>query len=242
MLDKKPSTIADMFDGIAATYDRINHVLSFSIDRTWRKRAVRRLSIAEGDRVIDIATGTGDMALYALRHEPTCTVTGVDLSLEMLNRAVTKAGGRGFSRRSLFVQGDASCLPIPDRSMHRAMVAFGIRNMDDRDAFFDELHRILAPGGRAAVLEFSLPKNPIVRFMYLAYFRKLLPSVGAILSGNPGAYRYLTESVLEFPSAEELSQAMEERGFLVTSLQRLSFGIAWLYLLRKKEDRRSHPT
>lgn len=239
MLDKKPATIGGMFDRIAPSYDRINRILSLCIDRTWRKKAVQSLDIGSGDRILDIATGTGDLALDALQADPACTVVGIDLSREMIARGIRKSRLRGFSRRFSFVNGDALALPFKDATMNRAMVAFGIRNMSNRTTFLDELNRILTDDGRAAILEFSLPENRPVRLIYLAYFQKLLPLVGTLLSGHPGAYRYLTESVLDFPSPEELSNKMRERGFNVVSLRRLSFGIVHLYLLHKKSRSKS---
>ncbi|OPL13226.1 MAG: hypothetical protein AVO39_10800 [delta proteobacterium MLS_D] len=235
MLDKKPSTIGRMFDRIALRYDLVNRVLSLWIDQTWRHITVRNLTVKPGDRVLDIATGTGDLALRALQSEKMCRVVGIDLSQEMLAIASRKSRRRGFSDRSFFVNGDALLLPFRDGVFDRAMVAFGIRNMNNIEAFLDELHRVITVGGRAAILEFSLPSNPLIRHIYLVYLTRILPLVGRFLSGDDGAYRYLTDSVLEFSSPSLLRKFMRKRGFDLIGSQRLFFGIAHLFILARKQ-------
>lgn len=232
MLDKDPSTMGNMFDRIAPSYDRLNRILSLNIDRSWRRRAIRALAIEDGDCVLDIATGTGDLAMAALSRR-SCTIVGIDLSLEMIALASQKSRSRGHSRRTLFVAGDALAVPLKNGSMHRAMAAFGIRNMKSLEGFFEELHRVLVDGGRVVILEFSLPENRILRGLYLAYFKGILPFVGGALSGNFSAYRYLTESVLDFPSPAELALLMNRCGFGVLASRRLSRGIVHLFVLEK---------
>lgn len=233
MFDKEPSTIGSMFDRIAPTYDRLNRVLSLGIDQVWRKAAVQALAIEDGDVVLDIATGTGDLAMAALRDR-SCTIIGIDLSHEMIAIASRKSSSCDCSQRALFLIGDALAVPLKNRSMHRAMVAFGIRNMKSLEGFLKELYRVLFEGGRMAILEFSLPENRLLRDLYLAYFKVILPFVGGRLSGNAGAYRYLTESVLDFPSPAELSLLMNRCGFRVIASRRLSLGIVHLFVLEKK--------
>ncbi len=232
MLDKEPSTIGGMFDGIAATYDRLNRILSLSTDQVWRRSAIRFLDVKDGHRVLDIATGTGDLALLAL-SKARCTVAGVDLSGEMLSIAAPKMDRGGFADRALFIRGDALRLPFRDGVFDRAMVAFGIRNMIRVEDFLDEVFRVLAEEGRVAVLEFSLPSNSLLRRLYMAYFTQLLPLIGGHMSGNNKAYRYLCDSVLGFSSPDELKELMQHHGYLIRHSRQLFWGIAHLFILQK---------
>lgn len=224
--------MGNMFDRIAPSYDRLNRILSLNMDQSWRRKAVGALAIKDGDSVLDIATGTGDLAMAALSGR-SCTIVGIDLSREMIALASRKSRSRGHSRRTLFLTGDALAVPLKNGSMHHAMVAFGIRNMKSLEGFFDELHRVLVDGGRVVILEFSLPENRLLRGLYLAYFKGILPFVGGRLSGNFSAYRYLTESVLDFPSPAELALLMNRCGFGVVASRRLSLGIVHLFVLEK---------
>jgi len=232
MLDKRPQTIRHMFDRIAPTYDRLNAILSLSIDSWWRRTTVRRLAIQPGDHILDIATGTGDLAACALSHTA-CTVVGIDLSYEMLHRAAEKLPQVVAGRQYLPINGDALVMPFPDRLFDKAMVAFGIRNMVDKAGFLDEVHRILKSGGSLGVLEFSLPSNPVIRTIYFLYFRRLLPLIGGLISGDATAYRYLRDSVMTFAPPAELESLMQQRGFAVRHSQALLCGIAHLYILGK---------
>jgi demethylmenaquinone methyltransferase/2-methoxy-6-polyprenyl-1,4-benzoquinol methylase len=232
MLDKKPSTIGGMFDGIAATYDRLNTILSFSTDRLWRRIAIRRLDIQKDDLVLDIATGTGDLLMLAL-SKVRCKAVGIDLSGEMISVAVNKLRTSGFSDRAFFVAGDALNLPFPESSFNRAMVAFGIRNMQRLEDFLDEVFRILVEKGRLAVLEFSLPSNPFFSRLYLAYFGKLIPCIGGYISGDKKAYKYLCDSVVDFAAPSELEALMKAHGYDILHSERIFFGIAHLFILQK---------
>ncbi|MCK9229081.1 MAG: ubiquinone/menaquinone biosynthesis methyltransferase [Syntrophales bacterium] len=225
-----------LFDGIAPTYDRLNRILSLGIDRSWRRAAVRELAIEDGDTVLDVATGTGDLAIAALSGA-SCRIAGIDLSREMIAVASRKSKSRGHSRRALFLIGDALSVPLKSGSIHRAMVAFGIRNMKSPDGFFDELRRVLVQGGRAMILEFALPENPLLRALYLVYFARVLPLIGGLLSGNRDAYRYLTESVLDFPSPAHLLLMMNRHGFGVIMSRRLFPGIVHLFVIEKQPGR-----
>jgi demethylmenaquinone methyltransferase/2-methoxy-6-polyprenyl-1,4-benzoquinol methylase len=231
-LDKRPQTIRHMFDRIAPTYDRLNAILSLSIDSWWRRTTIRRLAIQPEDHVLDIATGTGDLAACALSHTA-CTVVGIDLSYEMLHRAAGKLQDAVAGRQYVPVNGDALVMPFRDRFFDKAMVAFGIRNMADKERFLDEVHRILKAEGTLGILEFSLPSNPVIRSIYFMYFRRLLPTIGGIISGDPSAYRYLRDSVMTFSPPAELESLMQRRGFAIEHSSSLLCGIAHLYILRK---------
>jgi len=221
-----------MFDRIAPAYDMANRVLSLSLDTLWRRRAIRLLAITRGDRVLDVATGTGDLALRALKTGD-CRVWGVDLSEKMLSRAREKMPAEA----PLFlIRGDALTMPFRKESFDRLMVAFGIRNMADIGTFLDESRRVLKEGGRMAVLEFSLPRLAPVRWLYLLYFRGVLPLAGGIMSGDFSAYRYLRDSVLEFLAPEALAAQMNAKGLAVVTTRSLFFGIAHLLIAEKQRN------
>ena len=232
IMDKRPSIIARMFDRIAPTYDRINTILSFSVDRAWRRAAIKFLDINAGDKVLDIATGTGEMALLAAYQGG--RITGIDLSRQMLSFAASKVRKKGLSIHYTVVQGDALSMPFRNESFNSAMVAFGIRNMENLEAFLDEMHRVLNPHGRFSVLEFSVPERLIFKWIYLAYLTYLVPVIGGFLSGNYGAYRYLRDSVMGFPAPRVLEGIMEGGGFRVVRSQSLLGGISHLYLIEKQ--------
>lgn len=227
-LEKAPRTIGRMFDDIAPSYDLLNHLLSMSIDVGWRKRVLKGLDLRSEDRVLDIASGTGDMALLA-HSMYGCSVVGLDLSGNMLQGAAGKCQGGFYSA----IQGDALHMPFPNNAFDKAMVSFGIRNMSDIPSFLSEAHRVLRPGGTLAILEFSLPSYPLVREAYLMYLTRVLPFIGGLQSGNRSAYRYLSDSILRFPSPASLRGMFEGAGFAVMECHPFTMGVAHLHLLRK---------
>jgi len=229
-IDKSQAVIASMFDRIASTYDLLNFTLSLSMDRRWRKAVISSLNITKGDRVLDIATGTGDMAALVFRTSG-CTVTGMDISPKMLEIAARK--NKQYRGRLLLTAGDALAMPFPDETFDHAMTAFGMRNMPDLHAFLNEAFRVLKGGGAMAVLELSVPSSPPWRWVYLAYFKAILPFFGGLVSGDFKAYRYLRDSVMGFPPPVALERLMKESGFEVIQSSSLFFEIAHLYLLRK---------
>ena len=229
-LDKRPARVAGMFDRIAARYDLLNHVLSGGLDWWWRLCAVRAASIRPGDLVLDVCTGTGDLALAAARSAtPPAAVVGIDFAGEMLVRAAAKLARRPPAVPIHLARGDATRLPVGDAGADVVMVAFGIRNVSSPKAAFAEFHRVLRPGGRVVVLEFSLPDRAWLRAGYLAYFRHVLPVVGRIVSRHPDAYRYLPESVSAFATPAQLAAALEEVGFVEVRCGRLTAGTVSLY-------------
>ncbi len=232
IMDKSSKQIRKLFDDITPTYDLLNHLLSMSVDKGWRKRTLAELSIVETDRVLDIATGTGDLAISA-RMAKNCPLVGLDLSRGMLMEAVRK-WGQAFEGDSFqAVQGDALSMPFDDGTFDKAMVAFGVRNMPDIGGFLDEAHRVLRTPGRLAILEFSTPTNPFFRQIYLLYLTKILPFIGGLRSGNRAAYKYLSDSIQEFPSPPVLCQIFEEHGFKVIKSIPLTMGICYLHILEK---------
>ena len=233
-MDKRPAIIGDMFDRIAPSYDILNRVLSISVDRYWRKKTIQSLSI-EGDfLVLDVATGTGDLALAALR-DTQCRVVGIDLSPGMLEQAARKAGRYVDTNRYFLINGDAITLPFRDETFDRAMVAFGIRNVARLDMCLDELYRIIKKGGIIAILELSVPSNRFFRRLYLTYFRYVLPVIGGIVSGSTQAYRYLRDSVMDFIPPDVLLKLLEDRGFTVIDSHPFFMGVSHVYTLKRDE-------
>jgi demethylmenaquinone methyltransferase/2-methoxy-6-polyprenyl-1,4-benzoquinol methylase len=230
-MDKRPSIIGEMFDRIAPTYDRLNTILSFSIDRVWRRATVQSLGIRPGDRVLDVATGTGDLALRAISMGG--SVVGIDLSAQMLTRARIKLHQQCSVNAYMPVQGDALSMPFRSGTFKSAMVAFGIRNMENLEAFLDEIYRVLHTQGRFSILEFSVPERAPFKWIYMAYLKYMLPAIGGLISGDHDAYRYLRDSVMGFPAPAILDKIMEERGFRVVQSRSLLGGISHLYLVEK---------
>ena len=229
--EAKRAFVRKMFDGIAGTYDLLNHVLSLGVDIVWRRWTVDGLGPEPGWRILDLATGTGDLGFEAAGRSQEIEVVGADLSTQMLRRGVGK--GRGRSDRMRFLCGDAETLPFPDEIFDGITIGFGIRNVANLEAGLHEIFRVLKPGGRLAVLEFSRPRAVVFRGFYYFYFRHILPLVGKVVSQDPDAYRYLYESVMLFPEGEAFCRCLQTAGFIETKTNRFSFGIATLYLASK---------
>jgi demethylmenaquinone methyltransferase/2-methoxy-6-polyprenyl-1,4-benzoquinol methylase len=221
-----------MFASVAHRYDLLNHLLSLSIDRYWRSFTRRKLlrQLPSQPLILDLCTGTGDVALA---FTPLASVIGCDFCRPMLEIGQAKAGRRGMDSHVRFVEGDALELPFPAESFDAVTIAFGLRNLEDYRSGLQEMHRVLKPAGRLAILEFSVPKLPLVRPLYLFYFTRILPRIGAIVSGRDGPYSYLPDSVREFPSRSALNQVVEGEGFRNAIDYPLSLGIATLYLAVK---------
>ncbi len=223
-----------MFDAIARRYDTLNHLLSAGLDRRWRRRAVRDLQLTGRERVLDLCTGTGDLALAAVTGSGgrAREVIGIDFAGEMLRHARAKVDEARLTRRVRLVRGDATAVPLPNASVDAAMVAFGIRNVLDPARACAEMRRVLCPGGRLAILEFGAPRIPGIRALYLAYFRYLLPVIGRAFSRHREAYSYLPASVIEFPVGPAFARVLETAGFVDVTYRPLTFGIVYLYVAR----------
>jgi demethylmenaquinone methyltransferase/2-methoxy-6-polyprenyl-1,4-benzoquinol methylase len=219
-----------MFASIAPRYDCVNHLLSFNIDRRWRKRLMKRLSPIlknPNAKILDLCCGTGDV-LFELQRQAAVPVLGVDFCHPMLLTAQAKSAQKGFTT-PLF-EADALALPIADHFFDAISIAFGFRNLANYEAGLRELHRVLKPGGMLAILEFSHPSGPIIKRAYGFYSRVLLPVIGSFISGAPGAYAYLPESIRKFPAASELRSMMSSTGFVETRFELLTGGIAALHI------------
>ena len=229
-LNKKSDNVAAMFNSIAAKYDFLNHFLSLGIDKLWRRRLVKQLAKSNPRQVLDIATGTGDLAIQLAKHHKSVSITGVDISENMLSIGREKILKRKLEGRINLKQANSMSLPFADSEFDAAMVAFGVRNFEDLSKGITEIHRVLKAGGNLYVLEFSIPSRFPMRNLYRFYFRKVLPFVGGIVSGSKSAYTYLPESVFAFPEKEKFVEIMANAGFKNCSYKRLTFGVASIYI------------
>ena len=233
--DKAPDRIAGMFDAIAPRYDLLNHLLSAGIDKRWRTTAIQSLGLTGRETLVDVATGTADVALQARRSGPAgaARVVGVDFAGAMLALGLKKVQAAEEQHRIALVRGDAMSLPVPTAGADAVTIAFGIRNVQRPDVACREMARVLRPGGRLAILEFGVPRIPGVSALYLWYFRRVLPLVGRMISGHSGAYTYLPASVGTFPAPPEFMTILRQSGFSDVRAVPLTLGIVYLYTGRK---------
>ena len=229
-VDKTPDRVRRMFDEIAPRYDFLNRLLSFGVDRSWRRKTAKAIckKLPDGP-ILDVCTGTGDLLLEFFRREPLRQLVGIDFSQEMIARAVKKTERAKASLPIEFHVGDAMNLPFDDNHFAAVSVAFGLRNISDTDKGLAEMVRVCKPGGVVAVLDFSVPRVPIFSSVYRFYFRFLLPRIGQFFAkSRESAYHYFPQSVLEFDTASHLAERMTQHR--VTNIQTLSmtFGVAYL--------------
>ncbi len=225
-LDKRRSEIQRMFSDVAPRYDLLNRLLSARRDVSWRRSAAAALDLEPGSKVLDLCCGTGDQALAV--HQREARVAAADFSLAMLALARRKFAAVGAPRPQAFA-GDSTRLPLADQRFAGLTVSFGVRNVEDLSAALREMHRVLAPGGEVAILEFATPTGAFFRRLYLLYFLHILPSIGRWISTRGSAYRYLAQSVLAFPQRQEFIDEMTRAGFSNPAWQDLSGGIVCLY-------------
>lgn len=227
--DSKRVQVETMFDDIARHYDFLNHFLSLGTDRLWRRRAINIIrKHSTPKQILDVATGTGDLAIASLRLNPE-RVTGIDISENMLELGRKKLSDRGLDEKIKLLKADSEAIPFEDESFDAAMCAFGVRNFSSHLRGLTEICRVLRPGGMIMVLEFSKPSYFPVKQLYFLYFRRILPLIGKIISGDSKAYTYLPESVMAFPEGEEFIGILSEAGFAGSQCKRLSGGIATIY-------------
>jgi demethylmenaquinone methyltransferase/2-methoxy-6-polyprenyl-1,4-benzoquinol methylase len=232
-LTDKGRGIRDMFDRIAPRYDLLNRVLSLGIDRRWRRFAVRQLVVPKNGRVLDIATGTGDVALEIGRQtDASVKIVGSDFTQGMLVLGRTKIEASPFRDRIVLVNAPCETMPHPSGIFDGITIAFGIRNVVDRQQGLCEMARVLKPGGRAVILEFASPRNRFFRAAYYFYFLRVLPWLGGLISQR-SAYQYLPDSVLEFPDRETFKSMMEQAGFADVRVHDLTGGIAAVHVGRR---------
>lgn len=227
--DKTPARISAMFDGIARRYDFLNHFLSVGLDTRWRARAIRDAGLPPDARVLDLCTGTADLAIAAVQAEPSARVIGVDFAGAMLRVGLGKLRRRGLERRIALVRGDATSIPVRDGWADAATIGFGIRNVADPDAALRELARTIRSGGKLVILEFGEPVIPGIRTLYNWYFRFVLPRLGKVVSKHGTAYSYLPASVGTFPPPERFAATISSHGFRDVRAVPLTLGIVYLY-------------
>jgi demethylmenaquinone methyltransferase/2-methoxy-6-polyprenyl-1,4-benzoquinol methylase len=233
-VSKSPDRIAGMFDGIAERYDFLNHLLSAGIDTHWRRRAIASLRLTGRETVLDVCTGTGDLAIAAVHRTPGAKrVVGVDFAGAMLRVGLDKLRRAGLDGRVVLVRGDATQLPAAGGSIDAVTIAFGIRNVEDIAAGCRETHRVLKAGGRLAILEFAVPTTPGFRGLYLWYLRRVLPTVGRAVSRHPGAYGYLPASIDAFATPAEFVKILRQVGFEDVSANPMMLGSVILYTARR---------
>jgi demethylmenaquinone methyltransferase / 2-methoxy-6-polyprenyl-1,4-benzoquinol methylase len=218
-----------MFDGIAHRYDLVNRVISLGIDQSWRKKTVRSLELTPGAKVLDLATGTGDLAIMVARTHPEVTVVGVDPSAKMLEVGQKKLVEGGLTERIELQVGDAQDLKFPDRTFDGLCIAFGIRNVPDRLQGLREMARVTKAGGRVAILELSEPRGGVLGPLARFHVHSVVPAVGALLSGAK-EYQYLQKSIAAFPPAAEFEALMVEAGLRIVASTALTFGVCHLYV------------
>ena len=219
-----------MFDAIAPRYDFLNHFLSAGLDRGWRDRAVDALQLPENARVLDVCTGTADLAIATVARVRGSSVVGVDFAAEMLRLGLAKVRSASLDRRIRLVRGDAACIPLASATCDAATIAFGIRNVANPERALADVARVLRPGGRLAILEFGQPTVPGIRSLYSWYFRHVLPRLGRLVSKHHSAYSYLPASVGTFPPPSEFARILTATGFSQVQAVPLTFGIVYVFV------------
>lgn len=222
-----------MFNNIAPKYDFLNHTLSLGIDVWWRKKAVQKLGKLHNPLILDLATGTGDFAIIAARRLPSARIVGIDISENMMAVGREKVKQRKLNHRIEFQQGDCENLHFETNSVDAIISAYGVRNFENLHAGLSEMQRVLKPGGKAVILEFSTPQKFPVKQLYLFYFKHILPTIGRLFSKDTSAYSYLPESVQAFPAGNAFCEEAQKAGFSSTKYSFLTFGITALYVLSK---------
>ena len=229
----KKEEVQQMFDNIAPTYDKLNHILSLSIDKMWRRRVVRKVRRMKPEKIMDLATGTGDLAIKLAQVMPKAKIMGVDLSENMLAVAAEKVRRKGLDDHIALYQGDAENLEVADGVLDVVTVAFGVRNFGNLEKGLSEIMRSLRSGGHIVVLEFSTPRNFLVRKCYQFYSNHIMKPVGGLVSKDRKAYDYLPDSIVEFPDRERFLEIMGRTGFVECRRYSQSLGIAQIYIGRK---------
>lgn len=234
--DKKQSRtgIWKMFDEISSTYDFLNHFLSFGIDIYWRKKVVNFLPKTPDIRLLDLATGTADQLITILKKaKHVKNALGIDLSKEMIRIGQKKIIDKPYSHQVTLMEGDATSISLNDESVDCVTMSFGIRNVTNIAQCLNECFRVLAPNGRAIILEFSIPKNPIIKFFHLLYLRSILPLIGGLISRKADAYKYLNKTVETFIYGKQFCNQMKKSGFYRVKAYPLTFGVVTLYVGEK---------
>ena len=227
--DSKKSEVGKMFDSIASSYDLLNRGTSLGVDTVWRARMIKQLDPTQHAHVLDVATGTADVAIQTIKRTDVRRVTGLDLSEGMLKYGRRKVAAAGLGDQIELVQGDSENLPYPDGHFDAVTVSFGVRNFENLEKGLAEMLRVLRPGGKVVILEFSRITLAPIRWGFNVYFGKIMPWIGRLQSKDPRAYAYLFESVQAFPSGKEFMNILDRVGYKRTECDPLTFGIATIY-------------
>jgi demethylmenaquinone methyltransferase/2-methoxy-6-polyprenyl-1,4-benzoquinol methylase len=228
----KKMQVAKMFNNISRNYDFLNHFLSMGIDRGWRRKAIRQLQPLNPQYILDVATGTGDFAIQSLVLNPV-KVTGVDISDGMLDVGRQKLAKRNLTSKVELLQGDSENLQFPENKFDAVTVGFGVRNFENLEKGLSEIRRVMKPGAKLVVLEFSRPRTFPFRQLYNFYFKTILPKLGSLISKDKSAYTYLPESVEAFPDGTDFENILKKVGFKNTTCETLTFGISSIYTATK---------
>jgi len=226
----KTEQVRQMFDSIAPAYDFMNRAMTLGVDIWWRRLAVNRLRRIRPTRILDVATGTGDFAIQLNDSLHPQHITGIDLSHGMLDEAVRKVKEKGLETVISFEQGDCMALPMQDGTFDAVTVAFGVRNFENLQRGYQEMARVLRPGGMLCVLELSTPTNRLIRWFYDLYTLHIIPWMGSLKSGDKSAYRYLPQSIAAVPQGDDMLQLMRNAGLRKTSFKRLTLGVCTIYI------------
>ena len=231
--EKKSVQVERMFDNIAPAYDQLNHTLSWGIDKSWRKKAINWLKPFQPQRMMDVATGTGDFAIQACRVLNPKELIGTDISEGMMNVGRQKVKDAGLEGRISFAKEDCTALTFPDNRFDAITVAFGVRNFEDLDKGLREMHRVLDRNGKLVILELSEPDWFPMKQLYALYSKVVIPTLGKLLSKDRSAYTYLPQSIKAFPQGEVMKEIILKAGFSEASFKRLTLGICTLYTATK---------
>jgi demethylmenaquinone methyltransferase / 2-methoxy-6-polyprenyl-1,4-benzoquinol methylase len=231
----KKEQVSQMFDNIAANYDFLNHFLSLGIDKIWRRKMIKEVGMVQPKLILDVATGTGDVALNTLKqlNDKDLHIVGLDISPEMLNVGKKKIHTEGVSDRIDMVVGDSENLPFENNKFDAVTVAYGVRNFEDLARGLSEMQRVLKPNGKLVVLEFSKPRVFPFRQLFNFYFKNILPTIGKLTSKDPRAYSYLYESVQTFPDGTDFLTVLKKTGYINTQCTPLTLGICSIYTAYK---------
>lgn len=227
------SSIAAMFDRISPRYDALNHLLSFNVDKVWRRKTAKTVAQFCPQTILDVATGTADLAIALAKHSPQAKIVGMDIAEKMLAIGEEKVERHKLGNQIELRLGDAACLPFADATFDAVTVAFGVRNFEDLPKGLSEISRVLKPDGQAFILEFSMPQRFPVKQLYRFYFKHLLPFIGGLVSKDNSAYSYLPVSVERFPSPETFLDMLAQHDLQKGHARPLTFGIATLYTATK---------
>ena len=225
----KTEQVREMFDSIAPAYDWMNRAMTFGVDKSWRRKAVSMVAASKPGHIVDIATGTGDLAIALANKMPYASVTGIDLSQGMVDIGRTKVTAAGLDSRIDLLTADCLDMPFEDSSTDVITVAYGVRNFEHLDRGYAEMVRVLKPGGLLCVVELSTPVNPIIKPFYKLYTKFIIPTVGRMVSKDSRAYSYLPESIAAVPQGDDMLRLMRDAGFTDTKFKRLTFGVCTIY-------------